>query len=119
MSMNIAALNTGFPTENRYDPPSGDAHDTKIHDTKDGYKPVDPGTQTDYIAEADPAWKYRTSLGATDTITDINDIHQFALERQRYLFIGNEVGTNGIANAQVMQENYQKQGAASVFFMVA
>lgn len=116
MSMNIAALNTGFPTENRYDPPSGDAHDTKIHDTKDGYKPVDPETQTEFIAEADSAAKYRMSLGYTDNITDINNIGDFA----RYLFVkSTEVGTNGISSAQMMRESYQKQGAASVFFAIA
>ena len=114
MAIDLVTMNTGLPTENRYDPPSSDAHDTKIHDTKDGYKAVDPGTKP-YIDKPDEAWKYRTSLGATDNIVDINDTYSLA----RYLFIGKNSGQNTIASTQMMQENYQRQGAANKFFTLA
>ena len=108
----LVTLNTGLSTSNNID--AFDANDLKIIDTKETYRSLDPETNPN-ITKPDQAAKYRKSLEA-DNPVDINNTGDFA----RYLFVkSNNVGTNEIANQQVIRENYQKQGAGSVFFMVA
>ena len=116
-SLDINSINVGLPTDNTYNTVSDSSDpDGELHsDTKGGYAEVDPGTKP-YIDKPDETAKYRTSLGSTDNITDINNTDQFA----RYLFVKqNEVGINGIASTEFMQKTYQQQGAASIFFTIA
>lgn len=111
-TVDIVTLNTGLSTGDNID--AFDANDLKIIDTKETYRSLDAETNPN-ITKPDESAKYRKSL-AGDNPADINNTGDFA----RYLFIkSNNVGTNEIANQQVIRDNYMKQGAGSIFFTVA
>ena len=111
MADNIAAINTGLPTENTYDTTSANISD--IGSSQTGFKQVDPGTTAE-IGRLDESAKNRAHNSA-----DINIGFNTTPILARYLFIDMNTGTNTIASEEFMKQAYMQKGAGSIFFTKA